>query len=179
MLLFLFFIFYFTNKFGIFDPKRIKISLATATNLCLYNYMSWWYTRLWRDDIRTFGPMIYNGKPLIFYLSKRQIKKTAPNMETEKQLYHPFTYPPICAQDYGRAPSLITVFSQARLGSDIRAWGRYRHCHGSRRLAHTPYRDRTVPDSLCLFCAATVFVTVFRFFTYRFYYKDIKMSIVL
>ena len=29
-------------------------------------------------------------------------------METEKQLYHPFTYPPICAQDYGRAPSLIT-----------------------------------------------------------------------
>ena len=42
-------------------------------------------------------------------------------METEKQLYHPFTYPPICAQDYGRAPSLITDFSQARLGSDIRA----------------------------------------------------------
>ena len=42
-------------------------------------------------------------------------------METEKQLYHPFTYPPICAQDYGRAPSLITDFSQAQLGSDIRA----------------------------------------------------------
>ena len=26
----------------------------------------------------------------------------------KKHLYHPFTYPPICAQDYGRAPSFIT-----------------------------------------------------------------------
>ena len=30
--------------------------------------------------------MIYSGKPLIFYLSKRQIKKPPQNMETEKTL---------------------------------------------------------------------------------------------
>jgi len=42
---FLFFIFYFTNKSGIFDPKRIKISLATATNFVF---------------IHPFGLMIYS-----------------------------------------------------------------------------------------------------------------------
>ena len=133
--------------------------------------------------------MIYSGKPLIYYFHCAKIKKPPPIWK-RKQLYHPFTYPPICAQDYGRAPSLITrlyrsarsslihSLSQARLGSDIRAKDLTTYCHGTCRLAHTPYRDRTVPDSLCHFCAATVFVTVFRFFTHRFYYKYFKKSIL-
>ena len=102
------------------------------------------------------------GRALIFYFPRRKIKKPPPIWK-RKQLYHPFTYPPICAQDYGRAPSLITTASQARLGSDI-------------HTAHTPYRASTVSDSLYLFRAATVFVTVFRFFTYRFYYKYFEKS---
>ena len=44
----------------------------------------------------------------IFYLSFRQIKKPPPIWKRKKHLYHPFTYPTICAQDYGRAPTLIT-----------------------------------------------------------------------
>jgi hypothetical protein len=62
--------------------------------------------------------------------------------------------------------SLFDKLLRARLGSDI-------------HTAHTPYRASTYPDSLYLFRAATVFVTVFRFFTHRFYYKITKMSIVL
>ena len=69
---------------------------------------------------------------VVFLFSLRENKKTSPIWK-RKQLYHPFTYPPICAKDYGRAPSLITrmhqsakpslihSLSQARLGSDIRA----------------------------------------------------------
>ena len=129
---------------------------------------------------------------------RRRQKKPLP-YGNGKQLYHPFTYPPICAQGYGRAPTLISCqklhtdayfqLSQARLGSDI---------HGNRGIyrsllprqteketrshilpsVRTPYRAFTYPDSLHLFRTATVFVTVFRFFTYRFYYKDIKKSIL-
>ena len=151
------------------------------------------------DDIHTKGVMIYNGEPLIFYFRSAKIKKPPPIWK-RKQLYHPFTYPPICAQDYGRAPSLITWLYQLHfVAVDTRfhkrdsevifghrfdesppfGWYTLDKMPRQSRLAHTPYRAFTYPDSLCLFCAATVFVTVFRFFTHRFYYKYFKKSILL
>ncbi len=75
---------------------------------------------------------LYATQAVDFYFHCAKIKKPPPIWK-RKQLYHPFTYPPICAQDYGRAPSLITCMhrsakpslihslSQAQLGSDIRA----------------------------------------------------------
>ena len=100
---------------------------------------------------------------------EKAVKKPSPNMETETiipSIHISTNMRPRLRQGPVAHYLQLYLLLQARLGSDI-------------HTAHTPYQASTVPDSLCLFRAATVFVTVFRFFTYRFYYKDFKKSIVL
>ncbi len=49
-------------------------------------------------------------------------KNKNPSQYGNGKIYHPFTYPPICAQDHGRAPAFITctkMLSQMQLRSDV------------------------------------------------------------
>ena len=149
----------------------------------------WWYT--------TFGGW-YTRQSLDFLFSLRENKKTAPTYGNGNNYTihsHIHQYAPKITVGHRRS-LLVCIDWQSRLwytrfhkrDSEVIFGHKISICdslllrsqsikyHGTCRLAHTPYRDRTVPDSLCHFCAATVFVTVFRFFTHRFYYKYFKKS---
>ena len=116
-------------------------------------------------------------------------------MGTEKKkIYHPFTYPPICAHCYGRAPSCITfakTILHTRLGSDVRVW----FCRNMRHLpllwiATETYQTTAFTVSrvlrigiapsptLCAFFARLLSSSQSLDFLHnRFYYKYFKMSI--
>ena len=166
------------------------IRRVRPTNSKYARLRAWWYARQSLDDIPPSVDDIQR-QVVVFLFSLRENKKTAPTYGNGNNYTihsHIHQYAPKITVGHRRS-LLVCIDWQSCLwytrfhkrDSEV-IFGQRQNwssaCHGTCRLAHTPYRDRTVPDSLCHFCAATVFVTVFRFFTHRFYYKYFKKSIL-